>query len=150
MLRKGGLAEHGVLELDPLGDRRCIDFAASLPPEKRYWNGVARPLARAALADRLPPEVLNLKGRGLQGADWALRFTKKHAREMLEETRACSTAADLFDVERMGKAIERWPAAESNEAELVTEFRISLLGALSCGLFACVHEARATRDAGLT
>jgi len=143
MLRKGGLADHGVLELDPLGDRRCIDLALGLPPRKRYWNGVARPLARAALADRVPPEVLNLRGRGLQGADWALRFTKTDAHEMLEEIAGNSTAADLLDIDRMRTAIERWPSKSANAVGLVSEFRLALLGALSCGLFACVHEARA-------
>lgn len=147
MLRKGGLADHGVLELDPLGDRRCIDFAVTLPPDKRYWNGIARPLARAALADRVPAEVLNLKGRGLQGADWALRFTKKDAQDMLEEVRASSTAADLLDLERIGRTIERWPTANTNKPEVVSEFRIALMGALSCGLFAAVHEAGARSKA---
>ena len=146
MLRKGGLADHGVLEPTPWAIGGASTSRSGSPP-KRYWNGVARPLARAALADRVPPEVLNLRGRGLQGADWALRFTKTDAQKMLEEITGNSTAADLLDIDRMRTAIERWPSKSANGVGVVSEFRLALLGALSCGLFASVHEAR-TKSGG--
>ena len=92
-----------------------MEFSLRLPPQQFYWRGVPRPLARAALADRLPRSVIDLKKRGLQAADWATQFTREEADAMLEEISASSTAQDLFDLPRMRDAINRWPAQDWNE-----------------------------------
>jgi asparagine synthase (glutamine-hydrolysing) len=141
-LRKGWQAGDGMDERDPLSDRRLIEFSLTIPPEQLYWNGVSRPLARAALADRLPPSVLNLKMRGLQGADWARRFTRDEASALLEEISASPTAQDLLDLFAMRRAIERWPTDDWNRLSVSSEFRVALIGALATGMFALVHEQR--------
>jgi asparagine synthase (glutamine-hydrolysing) len=144
LLRKGALAGEGIEERDPLADRRLIEFSLRIPPEQLYWNGVQRPLARIALADRVPKSVIDLPVRGLQAADWAARFTRKDAGEMLEEISTSHTAQDLFDLTRMRAAIDRWPTEDWNELPVHREYRQSLIGALSAGMFALVHEQGAS------
>jgi asparagine synthase (glutamine-hydrolysing) len=147
MLRKGGLAGEGVDERDPLADRRLIEFSLKIPPEQLYWNGVSRPLARAALADRLPRSVIDQKVRGLQGADWAVRFTQAELNGMLEEISGSATAQELFDIDRMRQAIHRWPTRNWNEPTMHRTYRQALLLALSAGMFAVVHEQGASPEA---
>ncbi|MFL6721465.1 MAG: asparagine synthase-related protein [Sphingomonas sp.] len=142
IFRKGALADDGVDERDPMSDRRLIEFGLRLPPEALYWRGVPRPVARAALADRLPPSVINPKKRGLQAADWAVRFTRDDANSMLEEVSASTTAQELLDLKRMRGAIERWPTQDWNELGVYAEYRIALISALAVGMFSLVHEER--------
>jgi asparagine synthase (glutamine-hydrolysing) len=127
-------------ERDPLADRRLVEFSLRLPPEQLYWNGVSRPLARAALADRVPASVIDLKVRGLQGADWAMRFTQENAYELLEEISPNPVASDLFDLDRIRRAIDRWPTADWNQQSVLGEYRLCLIGALSTAMFALVYE----------
>jgi asparagine synthase (glutamine-hydrolysing) len=147
MFRKGGIAGEGVEERDPLADQRLIEFSLKIPPEQLYWNGVSRPLARAALADRVPQSVIDLKLRGLQAADWALRFTQADARAMLEDISVSATAQELFDLERMRAAIDNWPTQDWNQLSVLAHYRSSLIGALASGMFALVHEQDSTTGA---
>lgn len=144
MLRKAGLAGEGIEERDPLADRRVIEFSLKIPPEQFYWNGVPRPLAREALADRLPKSVIDLNVRGLQAADWAVRFTQADASAILDEISQSSTAHELFDLERMKRAIDTWPTEDWNDWRVQHLYRGSLMGALSGGMFALVHEQGAS------
>jgi asparagine synthase (glutamine-hydrolysing) len=146
VLRKGGLAGEGVDERDPLADRRLVEFSLKIPPEHLYWNGVSRPLARAALSDRVPRSVIELKVRGLQGADWALRFNQSDAREIFEEISVSDTARELLDLDRISLAIDRWPTSEWNEQSVLGEYRLSLIGALSGGMFALLYEQAAAKS----
>jgi asparagine synthase (glutamine-hydrolysing) len=149
MLRKGALAGEGIDERDPLADRRLVEFSLRIPPEQLYWNGVSRPLARAALTDRLPMAIIDLKVRGLQGADWAMRFSRTDARELLEEISINTTVRDLFDLGRMEQAIDRWPREDWNRQAILGEYRLSLIGALSGGMFALVHAEGADAGGGV-
>jgi asparagine synthase (glutamine-hydrolysing) len=144
MLRKGGLAGEGIDERDPLSDRRLIEFSLKIPPDLLFWNGVSRPLARAALADRLPKSVIDLKLRGLQAADWPMRFTQADAFEMLREISENATANEILDLARMRQAIDRWPTQDWNQLSVLGEYRLSLIGALAAGMFALVHEQGAS------
>ena len=143
MLRKGGLGGEGIDDRDPLADRRLVEFSLRIPPEQLYWNGVPRPLARAALADRVPQSVIDLKVRGLQAADWAVRFSKQDAHEILDEISASTTAWELFDLDRMREAISVWPTENWNRRRVHGLFRRCLIAALAGGVFALVHEQRA-------
>jgi len=139
-LRKGALAAEGIDERDVMSDRRIIEFSLNIPPQHLYCDGVSRPLARAALAGRVPDFVLNQPVRGLQAGDWASRFTQRHALEALEEIESSSTAVDLFDLPRMRRAIDAWPTAEWNTNSVLGEYRLSLIGGLAAGIFALEHE----------
>ena len=135
--RKGALALSGVDERDPTADRRLIDFCASLPLEMLMAGGVRRPLARAALSDRLPAQVLDEKGKGFQAVDWmeALYGDLPRVRALAEEIACDEVAAGLIDVDALRARTAHWPAGR-NDPRLIVDYRIGLLDALAVGHFA--------------
>ncbi len=54
----------GLEARDPLLDHRLIEFAARLPARMRLRGGTGKWLMKRALADRLPPEILNRRKMG--------------------------------------------------------------------------------------
>jgi len=134
-VRKAAIADAGVEELDPMADRRLIEFGLRLPPEHLFRDGVARPLARTALADRLPASVLQSSTRGLQGADWFTKISRESASQALETISSSAGVKDLLDITALKTAIESWPDGDWNSAACVTKYRTGLTRALSAGLF---------------
>ena len=49
---------------DPTADRRLVEYCLSVPTEQFNREGVLKALSKAALADRLPIEVLGEKRGG--------------------------------------------------------------------------------------
>jgi asparagine synthase (glutamine-hydrolysing) len=141
VFRLGALAETGIDERDPMADRRLLDFSFALPPEQLIWNGARRPLARRALADRLPREVLDAPLRGYQGADWYRRVEVPQALAIVEELGASPAASDLLDLDKMQRAIRSWPAQGTHDPRVRVVYRNRLLGALSTGVFLQEFEA---------
>jgi asparagine synthase (glutamine-hydrolysing) len=139
-LRMAGMAGSGIEERDPMADRRLIEFGLRIPPDQLYWDGIPRPLMRRALADRLPKATFEARGRGFQAADWAARFTQADARMMFESISANHVARDLFDLDRMRAAIDRWPDRDVNRVWNLQRYRISLINAFAIGLFAASYE----------
>src|SRR5262249_2649880 len=68
--QKGNLGGSQVDYRDPTADVRLLEFCLAVPTEQFLHNGVLRSLARRALADRLPKQVLEEPRRGFQVADW--------------------------------------------------------------------------------
>src|SRR5207237_10308740 len=101
--RKGMLAGWGLDHRDPMADRRLIEFCLSVPTDQFLRDGIQRSLARRALADRVPQEVLHTKDRGLQAIDWHESLTRSPARlaDELERLAACGPAARARDIERL-------------------------------------------------
>jgi asparagine synthase (glutamine-hydrolysing) len=133
--RKGAIAEAGIDERDPLANRRLIEFSLRLPPEQLLHRGVWRPLAKRALAGRIPDAVLNAELRGYQGADWFERVSKPEALAIIEEISMSSTVTDLLDLRKIRRDIERWPAGGSADLYFQMIFRTRLTAALSMGVF---------------
>ncbi|MEH7380060.1 asparagine synthase-related protein [Bacillus sp. JJ1533] len=66
---------YSLWKRDPSNDLRVIKFCMSLPEEQYVQNGLNRALIRRATKDFLPDNVrLNMKVRGVQGADWVHRI----------------------------------------------------------------------------
>jgi asparagine synthase (glutamine-hydrolysing) len=120
---------------DPTADRRLIEFCLSLPMDQLIHDGVYRPLARRALADRVPETILNLPVRGYQGADWYARLRRADALAILEEVAASHTACQLFDIPKMRQAIDEWPSPQRDGYETVFAFGRKLTDALASGKF---------------
>jgi len=139
-VRKAALAQHGIEENDPFSDRRLIEFAFRIPPDQLFWNGVQRPLMRDALSDRLPASLFAKIGRGLQSADWAIRLKQPDAFSLLEEISSSRVARDILDLDRMQKAIGRWPSRDWNEPWVAQEFRNALIDAIGVGMFAAAYD----------
>ena len=131
---KGGLADSGVWELEPLTDRRAVEFGIALTPEQLIRDGEFRPVARAALRDLLPREVLDAR-RGVQSADWEEHFTRRGSFEILEEIATSNTARSLLDLDAIRRAIETWPPRGRAEEHEVTTYTIQLPIALTTGIF---------------
>ena len=133
--RKAALASHGIEELDPLSDRRILDFSLRVPPEVLLRDGRTRALARTALEDRVPTAVLDLQTRGLQSADWHIRISQQEARDVFESVSANAQVQDLLNLDKMDRAIQDWPTTDLNGFANSMLYRNQLVTALSVGIF---------------
>jgi asparagine synthase (glutamine-hydrolysing) len=138
-LRKGGLAETGVDKRDPTADRRLIEFSFTIPPEQLLHDGVFRPLARAALSDRLPEAILSIPLRAYQGADWFKRLTQMDAQAIVEEISQSSTAQELLDLPCLKQRVSKWAELDgSSLADCIAGQELTR--ALKIGIFAVETE----------
>lgn len=135
--RKGALAGWGLDERDPTGDRRLTEFCMSLPIDMLLKNGVRRPLARAALSDRLPPAVLAERSKGYQAADWHEGLTRdlRAVSELVDEIASDAEAASIIDVDALRAWIAAWPKDGWERLPIMARYRSALLPALSAGHF---------------
>jgi asparagine synthase (glutamine-hydrolysing) len=134
--RKSMLAGYGVDERDPTNDRRLIEFCLSLPTEALLKDGIRRPVARTALADRLPPEVLGASLRGLQTADWYEQITKREVSKFFDTLSGSAAAGRVIDLEALGALIESWPDAGWHKRSVDHDYGTAGLQALSAAHFA--------------
>jgi asparagine synthase (glutamine-hydrolysing) len=142
--RKGALAESGMDERDPLANRNLIEFSLRLPPEQMLQRGEWRPLAKRALAGRLPEAVLHARQRGYQAADWFERISKEEARAIIEEISTSSAVNRLFDLQRVRRDIERWPSRGAADFNSRMIYRTGLIWVLSAGVFLQEFESPAS------
>ena len=152
--RKGILAGWGLDKRDPTADTRLIDFCLSLPLDMLMKDGVRRPLARAALADRVAPEVLDQRRKGYQSADWHVGLSRDRAgaSRLIEAMAADATASRLIDVERLRGLVSDWPSGGWEEPRILGAYRIGLLKGLTAGHFILAAGRRSSygeRDDGL-
>lgn len=135
--RKGALAGWGIDERDPTGDRRLIEFCLSLPIDMLLKDGVRRPLARAALSDRLPAAVLQERSKGYQAADWHEGLTADLANisSLIETIANDPRSAAIVDTDALRAWVAAWPRGGWEELAIMARYRIALLQALSAGHF---------------
>jgi len=133
----GTLAGWGIDVRDPTTDRRLIEFCLSVPTEQFFRNGVPRALARAALCDRVPAEVLNERRRGLQAVDWHEGMTAARAQILEEITRLEQNgpAVRALDLSRMRRLAENWPTQGWHREDIVEQYRLALLRGIAVGHF---------------
>jgi asparagine synthase (glutamine-hydrolysing) len=141
--RKGILTGWGVDKRDATADLRLIEFCLRLPLEMLLGNGTRRPLARAALSDRLPAKVLTEGRKGLQAADWYLDLERSRPaiEALVDEIERHSAAGALVDTGLLRQWIREWPGCDWNRPDHVARYRIGLLVALAAGHFA-IHASR--------
>jgi asparagine synthase (glutamine-hydrolysing) len=100
-------------------------------------EGEPRALGRRALADRLPPAVLNERRKGYQAADWHEGLTA--ARGAIEEEVArlahCASAGETLDVARLRRLAKDWPDKGWERQKVVSAYRLALLRGVSAGHF---------------
>lgn len=135
--RKGILGGWGIDKRDATADVRLVEFCLSLPTEMLLNSGGRRPLARAALADRLPPEVLDKPGKGYQGADWHRSFGRDlpRAHALIKAIANDQTASSVVDVERLRTMLDGWPPGNWNSFVTISLYRNLFLQALTAGHF---------------
>lgn len=136
-LFKGVLARWGVDLRDPTADRRLVEFSLAVPLEQYQSDGVPRALALRALADRLPPEVLQERRKGLQGVDWHEGLTRDRA-TLAEELRCIAAderASRIVDSARLLRLLEQWPQHGWERPEINLSYRAVLLRGVAAGYF---------------
>lgn len=135
--QKGVLAGWGLDVRDPTADRRLVEFCLSVPTDQFMRDGVPRALARLALADRLPAEVLNAPLKGYQAADWheGLSASRVEVAAEVERLAACGSASAALATERMRQLVSDWPHAGWNSHEVMEPYRLGLLRGISAGHF---------------
>lgn len=129
--RKAALARWGIDERDPTSERRLAEFCLSLPREALLSGGVSRPVARAALADRLPSELIEASGRGLQFADWYRWIDPEEVRSQLQGPGADA----LLDGAVVGEMLDHWPSDGFERARVTRPYRMDLMRAVSAVSF---------------
>ncbi len=134
---KGMLGGWGLDQRDPTSDRRLIEFSLSIPEEQWLQNGETKALTRLAFAGRLAPGVLALRGKGFQAADWheGLTAARPQLREEIERLDDCDPAVSAIDLLRLRKLVEDWPQDRWNGTEVMSQYRLALLRAVSTGHF---------------
>ena len=133
--RKGALAENGIDTRDPTADQRLMEFSLRLPHDQLFANGEAKPLARRALADRVPAAILDARPRGLQSADWFQRTDLDEVRGMLDDIAASPAASELIDLQQARAAIDNWPKHGFDRLDTYVRYASLLPAALATGLF---------------
>jgi hypothetical protein len=123
-----------------MADRRVIEFSTRLPPEQLLCGGISRPLAKAALADRVPPEVLHSRVRGYQAAHWTDLLDQTAMRELLDEISACHAVREILDIAKMRDVLDRWPSMRPEDFEAYELFAGHLPQAIAVGLFVMEHD----------
>ncbi|HEY0130133.1 MAG TPA: asparagine synthase-related protein [Allosphingosinicella sp.] len=146
--RQGALAGWGLDVRDPTGDRRLIETCLSIPAEIYLSGGVSRGLARRALADRLPPLVVDETRKGFQAADWheGLLADWDSVRREVGRIAAVPAAARLLDTGRMRTLAEAPAIRDWDSDEAHAHYRLALLRGLSAGHF--VRRAEGAGGAG--
>ncbi|MEA3038881.1 MAG: hypothetical protein QOE79_1394 [Sphingomonadales bacterium] len=135
--RKAILAGWGLDKRDPTADVRLIEFCLSLPTDMLLDARRRRPLARAALADRLPAAVLDRPGKGYQAGDWHVALTRDldRAHDLVDRIAGDALAASVIDTRMLRELLRAWPAGGWGEPLTIARYRNLFLQSLSAGAF---------------
>lgn len=141
-LDTGYQAMFGIETRSPTADVRLLEFCLALPEEQYLRDGQPRWLIRRAMADRLPPKVLENRKRGLQAADWYERLSA--ARETLQAELAGLERSELarrvLDLPRLRRLFEQWPRDGWDELQTYIDYCRVLESGLMAGRFLCWFE----------
>jgi asparagine synthase (glutamine-hydrolysing) len=137
----------GVELRDPTADSRLVEFCLSLPEDQFLRQGRTRWLIRRAMADRLPPEILDNPRRGLQAADWfeRMRDHQPQIAATLDRLDASDLVRRAIDVPRLRRLAAALPSANAGGRDTLASYRGTLEQGLMVGTFVCWAEQRAGR-----
>jgi asparagine synthase (glutamine-hydrolysing) len=135
--RKGILGGWHLDKRDATADTRLIEFCLSLPLNMLLRDGMRRPLAQAALADRLPAAVLEERRKGYQAADWSVGLSQdlQSVNVLLDKIAQHPLAGRMIDVDLLRTLVRDWPQRGWEEPKTMVRYRTALLHALSAGHF---------------
>jgi asparagine synthase (glutamine-hydrolysing) len=132
-INRGHEELFGVQVRDPTRDQRLLEFCFALPEDQYSRAGRARWLIRRAMADRLPPEILANRRRGLQAADSFERLLRARTRldeelALLGRNELARTALDLGRLRSFAESIGgALPGADRTHREYRTIFMFGLM-----------------------
>ncbi len=142
---RGQAAVFGVDRRDPTGDQRLVQFCLSLPEDQYQRDGESRRLIRRVMTGRLPAEVLGLKKRGLQAADWLerLRSAQNRVEASLHRFEQSDLASRALDLPRLRGLVKRLPNTGGNARDTMLDYRCVLEFGLMIGSFLVWVESEA-------
>lgn len=128
----------------PAADQRIVELCFALPEDQFVRDGTRRWLIQRAMSrergsipaengqNRLPPEILHNKQRGLQAADWYEQLYNARAQVLGELARleTIELAARAVDLKRLRGLVEQMPERVTDAGRAVSDYR----GILEIGL----------------
>lgn len=129
----------GLTMADPTADRRVIEAALRIPPERLVSRYDRRPIFELAFGDLLPQETIRAPRRAYQSMDWNLAYDVDELREGLSRYRQHPGIVDMLDIKAMDQALNRWPLDRLVTLEETAEFGEGLLRAFALAAFLHVH-----------
>jgi asparagine synthase (glutamine-hydrolysing) len=137
---KMSLALSGLDVRDPTADRRLVEFGLSIPAQYLVAPaGAPSPVYEAAFKGRIPPEILNNRMRGLQGADWFNLFPAEDVRSLFQMLGANPLVSELFDPAHVERMIANWPINQKAAGAGIGVSEAQLLSALAVADFVALH-----------
>jgi asparagine synthase (glutamine-hydrolysing) len=138
---EASVGSNGLEVRDPTIDLRLFEFCLAIPEDQYLKNGRPRSLLHRMMKNVLPPEILSLKTRGLQAADWYEgAFAARDAiRKWLDRLDVSAEAPRLIDLKRMRELFKNWPEGGWEQDSVIRTYRYLLLRGMSVGLF--IHYA---------
>lgn len=129
----------GLTMADPTADRRVMEAALRIPPERLVSRYDRRPIFELAFGDLLPKETIRAPRRAYQSMDWNLAYDVDDLRDGLSRYRRHGQITDLLDIKAMEAALNRWPLDRLATLEETAEFGEGLLRAFALAAFVHVH-----------
>lgn len=128
---------RGLEMRDPTCDRRLVEFCLGVPDSQFLRDGQPRWLLRRLMADVLPEEILEGRGKGYQFADWyeGLSADRERLREQLQQLRQHRRAAQLLDLPALEALLEDWPEEGWGNMATIQRYRLKLLRGVAMGNF---------------
>lgn len=133
----GYLALFGIEQRAPAADQRVVEFCLALPEDQFLREGQQRWLIQRAMQERLPPEILKNRKRGLQAADWYERLSAARAEVLAEIARLEKTelAARALDLARLRGLVEQMPSRVTDAERTMQDYRFVLEIGLMTGRY---------------
>lgn len=128
--------------LDPYRDRRLVEFTLGTPERQFQSHGVERWLARRALADRVPAEILAQDGHGVQNGEWyhVASLHREQTAEAVERLARSPLASRVLDVDFLKSLVDSWPGSAEEAMRSELEHRNMLQFSISIGSFLRWYE----------
>lgn len=106
--------QYGMQLRDPTTFLPFVELCAGIPDTQYLRDGDDRWLARRLLKGRVPDMVWQEKRRGVQTADWPVRFARDRERIVaeLDAMRNNARLAGIFDIDRMIGNFETWDGTD--------------------------------------
>jgi asparagine synthase (glutamine-hydrolysing) len=106
---------HGIALPDPTSFVPLLELCAGIADDQYLHAGTDRWLARRLLQGRVPEMVVNERRKGLQAADWPVRFAREREGLLAEIARLRSDPrmTAIFDLDRMAGNLADWDGTDT-------------------------------------
>ncbi|MDQ0975350.1 asparagine synthase (glutamine-hydrolyzing) [Neobacillus niacini] len=119
--------KYALWDRDPTNDLRVINFCLSVPEDQYVRKGLDRSLVRRSTIDYLPDKVrLNMRSRGVQGADGVHRMTSNWGSfiKELNQLSSNSVIGEYLDLNIIKEATSKIEKEAKPEYAFDFDFRI--------------------------